>query len=254
VGRSTSGGGSAFRRSIRRRSPAGVRRRIAPLIDRGPKFSSERYELPAPSLEEVFAARDVDQLLLKEDGLAILSSTPSDAAGASVRLELRFPDRVLARGEVKLTDRSIRLSFGDWMQGITKGPLSLPGEATYSGPARAMWVEFPSQVRGTARSPAELDWVLVFDDVPRKLDCERRKQGQTERATFTIDDVRGRVFERRTGKLVGDKTLPDPGAPSCEDFFQWRDENVGGVLGMREKAAFVQIADWAWGTLRSGTP
>lgn len=221
------------------------------LVDRGEKFSSERYELPAPSLEEVFATRDVDQLLLKDDGLAVLSSTPPDVPGASVRLELRFPDRVVARGEVKLSDRSIRLTFGDWMQGITKGPLSLPGEAAYSGPPRAMWVEFPSGVRGNARSPAELDWVLVFDDVPRKIDCERRKHGSTERATFTIEDVRGRVYERRTGIVVGEKKLPDPGAPSCSDFFQWRDENVGGVLGMRDKAAFVQIADWAWGTLRS---
>ncbi len=221
------------------------------LVDRGAKFGSERYELPAPSLEEVFATRDVDQLLLKDEGFAAFASPASDAPGATVRLELRFPDRVTARGEVKLSDQSIRLTFGDWMRGIRTGPLALPGEPAYNGPPRALWVEFPNQVRGSARSPAELDWVLAFDDVPRKIDCERRKQGRTERATFTIQDVRGRVYERRTGTLVGEKTLPDPGAPSCGDFFQWRDENVGGVLGMREKAAFVQIADWAWSTLRT---
>lgn len=224
------------------------------LVDRGAKFSSERYELRAPALHEVFASRAAEDLVLPDDGPNGLMPVPSDAIRVGVELELRFPDGVVARGQVALADRAIRLGFGEWMRTISKGPLALPGEPAYEGAPRAMWVEFPNEVRGSARSAAELDWVLVFDDVKRTLDCERRKKGKTERASFQIDDVRGRVFERRTGKLVGEKTLPDPGAPKCSEFFQLLDEDIGGALGMRDKTAFVQIANWAWSTLRAGTP
>jgi hypothetical protein len=153
-----------------------------------------------------------------------------------------------------LADRAVRLGFGEWMGRVRKGPLPLPGEPAHEGAPRAMWVEFPNEVRGSARSAAELDWVLVFDDASRTINCQRRVKGKPEQVAFQVNDVHGRVFDRRTGKLVGEKTLPDPGAPKCGEYFQWLDEGVGGVLGMRDKTAFVQIANWAWSTLRAGTP
>ena len=224
------------------------------LVDRGAKFSSERYELSAPALHEVFASRAAEDLVLPDDGPNGLAPVPSDAIRVGVELELRFPDGVVARGPVALADRAVRLGFGEWMRTISKGPLALPGEPAYEGAPRAMWVEFPNEVRGSARSAAELDWVLVFDDAARTVNCNRSVKGKPSIVAFQVNDVRGRVFERRTGKLVGEKTLPDPGAPKCREYLQWLDEGVGGVLGMRDKTAFVQIANWAWSTLRAGTP
>ncbi|MFO0554282.1 MAG: hypothetical protein U0271_38230 [Polyangiaceae bacterium] len=222
------------------------------LSDRGEKATDGRWELPLPPLDKTFATRPIADLILPDDITTLLSS--SDEPGVSLTLELHFPDGALARGVISLTDRAVRLGFEDWMREVRKGPLTLTGEADYTGAPRAMWVEFPSGVRGSARSATELDWVLVFDDVPRELDCQRKKKGRVERASFTIQDVHGRVFERQSGKLIGEKTLPDAGAPTCSDFFHWRDENIMGALGMRDKTTFIQLADWAWGPLRAGTP
>jgi hypothetical protein len=215
------------------------------LVDRGADAKDGRYELPAPRLDEVFAGRAPAELLL---------DAPDRTLAAVVALELFFPDGVLARGTVPVSGTAVRLAFLDRMKGVAKTPLTLPGDDAHTGAPRAMWVEFPQEVRGAAASVAELDWVLLFDDAPRPIVCERRKNGKREEETFQVQDVRGRVLERRTGRLVGEKTLPDPDALGCADFFQMRDQNVGGMVSQRDTTTPRRIADWAWGPLRAGMP
>lgn len=72
-----------------------------------------------------------------------------------------------------------------------------------------------------------------------------------EKQTFSVSDERGRVYERRSGRLVGEKTLPSRSAPTCAQLFAWQDQDLGGVIGQRDKGVPEALADWAWGELRA---
>lgn len=208
---------------------------------------SPRYRLEPPDLGALFESQPLESLLVLE----------ADARPAAVLpITLRFPDLTTARGSLSLSRTALRNAFFDRMRSVTTGPVVFPSDDAHSGPPRAMWVQLPLGSRGTARSINELDWVLVLDEPSRSIECERqgggvgtKAAGKAEKQTFFISDERARIYERRTGHLVGEKTIPTP-TPDCASLFANRDRHIGGVMGFRDMTGPKWLADWAWNTLR----
>jgi hypothetical protein len=93
-----------------------------------------------------------------------------------------------------------------------------------------MWTQLCGAytIKGKSETPSEIDWVLVTDGVERKLACPRGETG-------VAVDVRARVYERRTGVLVGEKVFPSLDPPCVA--------GLGVVVPDR-------AAQWAWNVLR----
>ncbi len=213
-----------------------------PLVPQNGKI--QRWELAQPNLDDVFITKRPDELLL--DGSSVASST-------NVPLRLTFPDGVVVRGEVPITAVGLQLAFLGRMREAARGPVALPGDDSHTGAPRAMFAEFSKTIYGSAKRVSEIDWVLLFDDAPRQITCQRMGNARVEEQKFNVNDVRGRVYERRSGKLVGEKILPDGRELSCDTHFALHDQNAG-MIGIRDLGAQRTITDWAWGELRKGKP
>ena len=218
------------------------------LIDRGPK-SRPRYRVEAPNLDSVFETLNPAELTQGNFDASVVTR---------LELTLIFSDGAQAKTLIPLSRTGARLAFFERMEAATKGPVRFPSDDEAKAAPRAMWVPFPAGIRGSARSISEIDWVLVLDQPSRSIECERSSGGlgqprgaKVEKAAFSISDERARVYERRSGRLLGEKVLPSDDAQSCAQFFQWRDEDVGGVVSMRDRSVPTQLADWAWNTLRT---
>jgi hypothetical protein len=189
-----------------------------------------------PSLAALLAGIEVSP--------SVLGSEKNDSMiGARVAIRIRFQDGAIAEGKVPLNVSATRLLLGARLSSITDGPIPVPNDVPYSGKPRAMWVSggyVAFQPRGTASTLAELDWILLVDDVPRKIRCPKGN-------SVTLSDTRGRVYERRTGKLVGERVFPDS-LPI--------DQLCAGDSFLTLRSGEEQ-ATWAWTTVRAsvkGTP
>lgn len=157
--------------------------------------------------------------------------------GALIAIRVRFADGAIAEGKVPVNVSTTRLLLGARLFDIVDGPIPVPNDTPHSGKPRAMWVAggyVSMQPRGTARTLAELDWILLVDDVPRQIRCPKGN-------SVTLSDTRGRVYDRRTGKQLGERMFPEslPVDELCAgDSF----------LTMRSGE---EAATWAWTTLRA---
>jgi hypothetical protein len=225
--------------------PGGTRALVDRAAERKPG-----YRLDAPDLDALLEAQPLESLML----LSV-----DDERAAELPISFEFPDGTTARGTVPFARTSLRLALFDRLKAASNGPVAFPSDDAHSGPPRAMWVEFPLGKRGRATSIKELDWVLVIDNPRRSIECERRARdrglgtklaGQREKKSFTISDERARVYERRTGRLIGERTIPSKSTPHCFELFMMDDENVGGIIGRSDKGDGENLADWAWSKLR----
>lgn len=218
------------------------------LVDLGPK-QSPRYRVAAPDLDAVFAGLPIGEL----SNLAF-DETPV----ARFELTLLFRDGAVGKANIPLSNTGARLALFERLESVANGPVRFASDDEASPAPRAMWVQFPMGLRGSASSLKEIDWLLLIDEPSRPLPCERMSGpfghasggGKVEKATFSISDVRGRIYERRSGVLLGEKLLPANGAPSCDQLFAWRDQDVGGIIGRRDTSVPKALADWAWNTFR----
>jgi hypothetical protein len=156
--------------------------------------------------------------------------------GAHVPIRVRFADGEVAEGKVPLSVLTTRVLLNASLSDVARQPISVPNDAPHSGKPRAMWVSgghVAKQPYGSASTLAELDWILVVDDNPRKVTCPKGN-------AVTVSDTRGRVYDRRTGKVLGQQVVPTSLSAteicSGESFLSMRDGE--------------QLAVWAWNNLR----
>lgn len=165
-----------------------------------------------------------------------LDALGRDGAKVKVPLTVTFEDGTYAAGDLLISGMTLRVLFDDLVRGVLKGPIALPNDT--SAPAdrkpRAMWTiggTTTNALRGDAPTPDRIDWILVVDDVSRDETCTRTG------SKVSISDTRGRVYERRTGALVGERI-----------FRSEVDPCGGSTMGMRDAEP---VASWAWESLRN---
>lgn len=160
-----------------------------------------------------------------------------DQVGTRIPLRVRFRDGAVAEGKVALNVANTRLLLNAGFVDEAGHPIEMPNDSPHAGKPRAMWVaggEVRRQPYGSASTFAELDWILVVDDVARKVSCPTGN-------SVSLSDTRARVYDRRTGNVVGERVFPEslPMLELCRgDSF----------LTLRSAEA---PADWAWGQLRA---
>jgi hypothetical protein len=160
--------------------------------------------------------------------------------GARVAILVRFADGAIAKGEVPLTTRATRGLLESELQSIMDYPIEVPNDSPHTGTPRAMWVtggDVDRQLYGTANTLAELDWILVVGTWHRSVSCPGG-------GMVWADDTRARVYERRTGKVVGERIFRASFA---------RGELCGHFRALHPRRA-KRSAEWAWTMLRNRAP
>jgi hypothetical protein len=198
--------------------------------------------LPAPAeLEAAVASFALDHLPL---GRGDLTGPAPEPVLVQVELVISWPDGSHAEGKVTFTTGAIEKLLDARLARLGRGPVAFPGDAAdaYKGPPRALWYRGalpPSSDHGPWRgapgtTPAQLDWVLLIDDAPaRTVTCP---DGKTTR----LRGNRGRIYERRTGKLIAQQTFDPRGGVrqlGCQP---------GASLSSRDGS---DALDWAWNEL-----
>lgn len=205
---------------------------------------------------QVGVASGARQLRVREPPLASLLPTltiddlareiPRDEVAGTVALELGFPDGERFRGEVPIPRSTVVTELRGRLEDAD-GPVSLPGDTPWTGAPRAMWVPSLVELRGRAESLDEIDWILRVDTVDRPRRCPH----EGRMVESTVPDLRARAVERRTGKVLGTKVLPDPGAPTCALMLDAAER--GHIFAyQQDRDTLRALADWAWNELRGG--
>jgi hypothetical protein len=142
------------------------------------------------------------------DMAAHLSTPMAELDKLSLPMSLTFPEGKLERvvGAAPLgAERWPSL----WLSRIGKKGKKLPGEAAYTGKARAMWATGKG-FYGDPKSVLEVDLIAKGSTSTRKRSCGRfraRSGGSTVRYYVKAETERWKVIDRRTGKRIASKTF-----------------------------------------------
>lgn len=121
-------------------------------------------------------------------------------------LVVGFSDGVTLRGNVNVPANQLRPALVDTMSKVARGPVRFHGEEATGGNHTSLLSVPGAQLLGKAATVRELDLVAVTTSRDR-AGC--RKDEASVEADVT-------VYERRTGKALGQRRFP---APNCTDDY-----------------------------------
>jgi hypothetical protein len=141
---------------------------------------------------------------------------------ATTTMTITFPDKSTSSTRAELQLAPVEKSFAKYLADVTKGPIVFPREKP-GQPARgkraAVFVDSDDCYdAGVADATvADLDVVAVADSKTRTGECKYKSASSTATGTMTMYDLHATVYDRVTGRKLGEELFPAP--KDCLDSF-----------------------------------
>jgi hypothetical protein len=145
-------------------------------------------------------------------------STPK--AELKIPIKVSFPDGAVVTEEVVLPGQRAAKSVIPVLSAISKGPVMIPGEPPAAGDRSMVYLEGASSSTlthyGADETFGELDLIAIKTNLPERLKpCgEYKGAGKTGSFGVSFFDTNIKVYDRRSGKLLKEKTFTAP-AMAC---------------------------------------